>query len=184
MVRVLVALAVLGVFVLAIYRMGRLPKPSEANRVMVGDDVFSIIKPPDWEEKIVYGSSTTGLELSPAKSLGRPETINVARIPLPTFQRLAPMTLSEFQGQKAWIEYKTLKWEYLWHTIFQRSGHWYELTLHLQFKEDVPKSEWWPYLMSFRAGNGPSTLPTPAVQSLPRVSPAATTIPSGFGNVP
>ena len=180
--RILAALAAVGGFALVLYWMGSLPRPSEANRVSVGNDVFSIIKPPDWEEKISYGSSgMASLQLEPAKFMGRPETINVSRIAPPTTQQLAPMSEGEFQGQKAWIEYKTLKWEFLWHTIFQRGSYWYELALHLQLHEDVPSSRWWPYLMSFRAGNGPSTQP---VKLLPLVSPAATTIPSGFGNVP
>jgi hypothetical protein len=180
--RILIALIVLGAFGLSLYWMGRMPRPREANRVNVNNDVFSIIKPPDWDEKIGYGTGTVSLQLEPAKSLGRPELIYVSRIAPPTTQQLAPMSEEEFQGQKAWIEYKTLKWEYLWHTIFQRGQYWYELALHLQLKEEVPHSEWWAYLNSFRAGEGPST--RPVLQSLPLVSPVATTLPGEFGNAP
>jgi hypothetical protein len=183
--RILIALIVLGGFALALYWMGRLPGPSEANRVNVGDDLFSIIKPPDWEQEIFFGPpGTITLKLQAAKSVGRPQTINVSRIAAPITQQLEAMDPWEFQGQKAWLEYKTLKWEYLWRTIFQRGTYWYELELHLQLKEDVPRSEWWPYVMSFRAGNGATTAPTPAAQSLRPVSPVATTLPSGIGNVP
>jgi hypothetical protein len=180
--RILIALIVVGGFAISLYWMGRLPAPSEANRVRVEKDIFSIIKPPGWDEKTIYGSDgIVSVKLDPPKSVGRSEMIYAARILPPTTQKLAPMSEEEFQGQKAWIEYKTLKWEYLWHTIFQRGPYWYEIELHLQLKEDVPNSEWWPYLMSFRAGNGPTTRP---VLILPRVSPVATTIPGGFGNAP
>ena len=65
------------------------------------------------------------------------------------------MSVGDFQGQRAWVASTRRKFEFIWQNYFQRGGVWYHIVIHLPETEDVPASDWWPYLTSFQPGDLP-----------------------------
>jgi hypothetical protein len=158
-VRVLAAFAAVGVFVLVLYAMAGLPKPSEENRFRTANNSFSIIAPPEWEPIIRYGANDktfhTTMDIQPKKSVGPAQKmfIGVYRNP-PDLQKLkSSLNYRDytFQGKPALVWSGKNKNDHVWEMVFERDQTWFNLTLRLNLEEDIPSSGWWPYLNTFQA---------------------------------
>ena len=73
------------------------------------------------------------------------------------------MKPTTFQGREAWLYSQMGKHDYAYRLLFPRGGTWYEISLRLPIEEDIPNSDWWPYLMSFKAQDAP---PAPATSQM------------------
>jgi hypothetical protein len=177
-IKILAAAAVLLGFILYVALASRVPAPDEKNRVTSFVGGYSIIRPPDWEAIAVYGAANRTykdtLEIRPKVSRSGKET----RIFIGRFR--SPPDLEEIRqnNERADTKFKNYQAEvftghtkrereFFWRAIIHHGGEWYELALWLPAREDVPKSQWWPYLLSFHAPDVPPALPT----SLPASSP-------------
>jgi hypothetical protein len=169
-IKILAAAAVLLGFILYVAFAPRVPPPDEKNRAtnLVGG--YSIIRPPDWEEKAVYAAADRTykdmLEIRPKVSRSGKET----RIFIGRFRN--PPDLEDIRQRNERVDTKFKNYEaeiftghtkhereFFWRAIIHHGGEWYELTLWLPARQDVPTSEWWPYLQSFRAPDVPPTMP-------------------------
>jgi hypothetical protein len=166
LVKLLVAATIVLGFVLLVWLMSGLPAPREQDRVAPINAGFSIIKPRDWEDRISYGpidkQYATTILIEPVKTVGRGQRIFVGRFrEPPDLEKLKSQGLApgQFQGQEALLYSGQRKNEFTWRAVFRRGGTWYELGLRLPREEVVPRSEWWPYLTSFRPAE-PTTAPT------------------------
>jgi hypothetical protein len=157
-IRVLAVTAVVAAFILVIYMMAGLPAPREENRVRTANNQFSIIAPPDWEALIHYGANDkrfhTTMDIQAKKQVGLAQKIfiGVFREP-PDLDKLKQVNYRDFtfQGKPALLWTGKNRSDYVWDMIFQRAGAWYNLVLRLNLPDDIPNSDWWPYLNSFQA---------------------------------
>ncbi|WP_428940310.1 hypothetical protein [Fontivita pretiosa] len=169
MVKLLTVLAVVVGFVIYVYLASGLPAPREQDRVVTRNGTFSIIKPRGWEADIRYGgphdSFRERIVLTPQRSVGMETRITAARLSQPqNMDELLsrPNTLrGEFQSRQAVLSEKRSRKEYFWWATFERDGQWYEVGIRLARPEDLPSSDYWPFLTSFRASAAtqPATAP-------------------------
>jgi hypothetical protein len=176
-IKFLIVIAAIGGFVLLAYSLAGLPAPREANRVSAPDGTFSIIMPPDWEDKISAGTDgMIAIKMSPLRWSGRMTQFTARRLVSPPV--LTEAVAIKFQNRDAWILAKQRSFEYVWQILFQRDGTWFVIVLNLPRADDVPNSDWWPYVMSFKSSKAsPSRPPAPEF-------PGATTIPAAAGSAP
>ena len=175
-VKLSIAAAVLVGFGLTVWLMSGMPAPREADRVGPANGTFSIIKPHGWESQVVYGpldhQYLTTLAVEPEKSVGKGQRLFVGLLRKPPdleILKAAGMVPGQFQDRDALTSAAQLKHEFVWRAVFNR-GDWYEIFLRLPREEDVPHSEWWPYLTSFKANPRPATEPAaPTAVTLPAV---------------
>jgi hypothetical protein len=162
-------LAVAG-FLLAgavvVWLMSGMPAPRESDRIAPADRSFSIIKPRDWDVRLIYGTAESRylatIEITPVKSVGIMQRFCASSFREPPDQgKLREnFTPCQFQGRDAWLSSQWVKKDYMVHLIFERDGRWYEISLRLPTETDVSKSDWWKYMGSFRTGTtGASTNP-------------------------
>jgi hypothetical protein len=178
-IRVLAATAVVAGFVIVLYMMAGLPAPREENRIRTANNQFSIIAPPDWEPIIHYGAADKNyrmtMDIQPKKQVGLTQKmfIGVFREP-PDLAKFKSMNYRDFtfQGQPALVWSGKNRKDYVWEMIFARGGSWYNLVLRLNLEDDIPNSDWWPYLESFqaRAVAPPATTSTASTMSATRSS--------------
>jgi hypothetical protein len=185
-IKVLTVLGFVAIFVLVIYLMSGLPAPREENRVGPTNGTFSIIRPPDWEAQVIYSPAdrqyATEVNIRPIRSVGREQRIVVSRLRNPPdMEKLKELKYQpgQFQGQPAMILAGKQKYQYLWRAIFERAGSWYDVMIWLTREEDVPHSDWWPYLTSFRAREVPATEPATMPSSIPATFPTFGDVPTG-----
>lgn len=161
------AAAVLAAVTLYLWWSMRIPAPREQDRVTHRDGAFSIIKPHDWELAFDYAPVdrryVDTMEARVHSTRPREIRIFIGRLrDKPELEKIRDKLLdTQFQGQPAWVYEGRTRLEHYWRALFERNGQWYELVLWTPLPEDVPRSGWWPYLQSFRAG-GRATTPTTA----------------------
>jgi hypothetical protein len=163
--KVLVVFAAIAAFCVIVYLMSGLPAPRERDRIAHVAGTFSIIKPRDWDGRVVYGpidkTYVETIDITPAKSIGRTQKLFVGRLRHPPdvaeLKSKHRFVESQFQQRPALLFSGAVKEGYVWRTIFQRGDDWYEIGLRLQVEEDVPRSDWWAYVNSFRAEEKPAT---------------------------
>jgi hypothetical protein len=168
---VLRLLAVAG-FMLAgagvVWLFSGMPAPREIDRITPADKSFSIIKPREWDARVIYGSDgsryVATIEITPVKSVGLMQRFSASRFrEPPDAEKLREgFTPYQFQGRAAWLSSKQIKKDYMFHLIFDRDGQWYEISLRLPTQTDVPGSDWWKYVNTFQAAPGSGTLPVQA----------------------
>jgi len=157
LVRILAVLGFLVVLAVVVWLLSGLPAPREQDRVATADGAFSIIKPRDWDSRVLYNSLdsrySAAIEITPAKSVGRMQRFCVSQFREAPDQRAlqSTFTASRFQDRDAWLFAKMVKRDFIFRLIFERGGQWYEISLRLPSETDVPESDWWPYVNSFRA---------------------------------
>ncbi|HVT88563.1 MAG TPA: hypothetical protein VHD56_06910 [Tepidisphaeraceae bacterium] len=165
MIKLLVALAAVAAIGFYIYLNAGLPDPREQDRVGPLTGEFSIIKPRDWDSSVAYAVPPfpypVYIEIMPAKRVGKGLKLFAGRM------RNAPdvakfkangMYDATFQGQPALVFSGIGKQEFVWQAIFQRGSAWYEIALHVNtIIDDVPHSDWWPYIESFKCNPLPPT---------------------------
>ena len=146
----------------------RVPAPREQDRVAHRDGTFSIVKPRDWEVSFNYapreGRYADTLELRIPTAQTRDLRIFVGRFraapDLASIQARDKQIDDQFQGRPAHVFKGRSRLEHYWRAVFQRGGDWYELVLWMPYEDDVPRSGWWPYLLSFQARETRTTAPT------------------------
>lgn len=165
---VLKMLGVLGFLLalgLVVYAMSGLPAPREQDRVTPLNDSFSIITPRDWEVRVVYGSAdryVTTINARPVKTVGPEIKFFAGRFREPPDLRKLEqdgLVPTQFQQRPAMVYSAMIKKDFHYTLVFERGGTWYEIGLRLQTAEDIPNSDWWPYIDSFRAIDSPASAP-------------------------
>jgi hypothetical protein len=181
-VRILVALVAIGALVLVVYLRFGMPAPDERYRVGPATGEFSIIIPPDWSARVMHEPSQkqylTVLNASPKKIVGMEQSLKIGRLRIgPTLEQLKTSGLLPlvFQDRPAFGAGSLVKHDFIWRMLFERSGQWFELILVLRIPEDVPQSDWWPYLESFRSAS-PGETPATAPSTKPTTKPSATPV--------
>jgi hypothetical protein len=140
-----------------------LPSPRERDRVVAPQQGFSIIKPPGWDSRVLYGSPTdwheATIEITPVKSVGLMTRFCAAKFREPPDVQKLRETFRpfRFQNRDALIFASWVKREYLFRLIFQRDGGWYEISLRPPSELDVLNSDWWKYIETFRIVENPAT---------------------------
>jgi hypothetical protein len=157
-VKMLAVAAVALAGVAYLYYAGGLPKPDEQNRV-TSPAGYSIIKPPDYEARIAHPSGDKKYKDSIEVRIPTPKTVREPRIFVGRFRTQPDLSLvrgrdeeigNEFQGQPAYVFTGQTKREFYWRAIIPRGEDWYEVVLWQPLRVDVTKTEWWPYVQSFR----------------------------------
>lgn len=168
-VRILIVLAAVGGLALVVWLRSGLPQPDEANRVGPLDGSFSIIKPPGWEEQITYAPADpayiTTIDIRPARSIGQHERLFVARMreqPDLEKRNASGILESDFQGRPAFMGYGKRSRDFWWSVWFRIGTDWYEITVRTNIPQDIPASDWWAYVASFKARE-PSPTPTSGI---------------------
>lgn len=177
--RVLGVAAAVLVFALVVYSMAGMPGPRESDRIGPIDGSFSIITPRGhgFQSRVIYGpidqTFTTLVEATQAGMIGGVDNKIAAaryRNPLdPEKAKQLGYLPTKFQGKDAYVLTIERRHEFAWQMILERHGQWYQLAVRLQRKEDIPNSEWWPFIESFQANEvSPSTQPAtiPALTGL------------------
>lgn len=166
-------LAVAGVvvgFIIYINLAGSLPRPTEANRV-TSRAGFSIIVPEGYESTVAslgpgHKFSDTIEIIPPSGKTMKQSRIFVGRFRSPPDLELIrardQQVASEFQGSPAYVFVGETKREFYWRAVIPRGDSWYELVLWQPIKVDFTTTDWWPYVLSFRAPESAATMPTPA----------------------
>jgi hypothetical protein len=150
------------------------PKPEESNRVWHPDG-FSLIHPPGFEGQVETGADVMDkrhhgiLTLWPINRGYFPPALRLIhwQIPPDWAERKAAEHYvdSTFQGRPAILYIGQIGKQWVYRTDFQDQGQSFELSLETRDKIDVPHSDWWPYLLSFRYDRAmarrsvPATLP-------------------------
>ncbi len=173
-IKILIVVGVVIAAALYVYLTSGMPAPRESDRVSMADGSFSIIKPHGW------GSSTgsepedspfdSHIELWHPGMSGAEDFLVLSRIRIdPTAESLtgAGMTLGSFQGREAYFRTVEKPREYQWRMVFKNEGAWYNLLVRLRYKEDIPRSDWWGFISSFRSAPRPASQPATTQMNAP-----------------
>ena len=128
---------------------------------------YSIIVPRDWGWKIdarpLDRTAKDKLFLSPRNPGYRPPGMSIVRLarePNETdLKNNDGFVNKSFQDEPALVFHGSRKKYWAWEAVFQRGGDWFRLTLSIPGYEDIPSSNWFGYVNSFRYEPPPATQP-------------------------
>jgi hypothetical protein len=164
-VRILIVCGFLLALAGVVWLMSGMPTPREQDRVVAGEAGFSVIKPPEWDSRVMYGAANANvsatIEITPVKSVGLMQRFCTSQFRVPPDEKAISQqfTPRKFQDREAWLFSGWVKRDYMFRLVFERGGRWYEMSLRLPAETDVPNSDWWKYINTFRVHETPSTVP-------------------------
>src|SRR5262245_56221665 len=143
MIRILIVCGFLLALAGVVWLMSGMPTPREQDRVVARDAGFSVIKPPEWDSRVMYGAAsanvTATIEITPVKSVGLMQRFSTSQFRVPPEEKVLTeqYTPTRFQERQAWMFSGWVKRDYMFRLVFEREGRWYEMSLRLAAETDV-----------------------------------------------